>query len=256
MALSFKNLDKTCEEAESCLAEKFSRLTSLSDEHRQLLSRLEDEKLEARAGEGLVAQGQFVEKFFVIKKGWAVSSVVSKTGRTTVIDIHHPGDIVGSSQMPFATSPFTCATATNAVLCPFPRAHLDDLLKTSPRLSGLLQSVSMIEHAILQDRIATIASEEAHIRLCHFLLQTFNRLKFMNDTLDDQFYCPLNQTVIGNAIGVTSVHASRMFARLSDMGLIERHRNFIKFMDWDRAVELSGFVDRYENVSLPWLPEK
>lgn len=255
MQLTYRNLQSPCDAYDSCLGEKFSRLASLSEQQYQLLIALEEDKQGYRAGERLVEQGQAVEKFFVIKKGWVISSVESNTGRTTVIDIHHPGDIVGASQMPFARSPFSCVTASNAILCPFPREHLDDLLKNSARLSGLLQSVSMIEQAILHDRIATIASEEAHMRLCHFLLQTFSRLKFMNDTLTDQFFCPLNQTVIGNAIGVTSVHASRMFGKLADMGLIERQRNFIKFPDWDRAVEWTGFVDRYANVSLPWLPD-
>ncbi|MEM9235068.1 MAG: Crp/Fnr family transcriptional regulator, partial [Pseudomonadota bacterium] len=188
-------------------------------------------------------------------KGWVISSIQSLDGHKTVIDVHHPGDIVGVSQVAYKNSPYSSYTASNAILCPFPRHHLDDLLKTSPRLSGMLQAVCMVEQTILHDRIAMMSSNEAHIRLCHFLLQTFCRLKFMNDDLENQFFCPLNQNAIGDAIGVTSVHVSRMFTRLSEMGLVERHRNFIKFLDWDKAVEMTGFIDRYAELDLQWLPE-
>lgn len=255
MTLSFKNLDTPCEDGDSCLAEKFSRLAELSDAHRRKLALLEDTKIEVPAGQTLIHQGSVVEEFFVIKKGWVVSSLRTTDGRRRVLDTHHPGDIVGMSQMPFLRSPFSSTTASNCILCPFPKGKLDDLLKSSPRLSGLFQSVVMIDQAILQDRIAFMSSEEAHIRLCHFMLQTFCRMKFMNDDLHTRFYCPLTQSMIGDAIGVTSVHTSRMFSILSDMHLVERVRGFVRFHDWDEAVTLTNFVDRFADISISWLPE-
>lgn len=233
----------------------FSRLADLSDRHIRILSGLEKSTIEVRAGEPLIRQGGLAEEFFVIKKGWVVSSLNLEGSRRTVLNTHLPGDIVGTSQMPFLRSPFSYMAASNCVLCPFPRDHLDELLRSSPRLAGLLQAVAMIEQAILQDRIALMSAEEAHVRLCHFMLQMFCRLKFMNGDLQNEFHCPLTQAMIGDAIGVTSVHASRMFSKLSDMGLVERNRGLVRFNDWDGAVELTGFTDRFTDISLPWIPD-
>ncbi|RFB04358.1 Crp/Fnr family transcriptional regulator [Parvularcula marina] len=255
MSLNFENIDAPCEDVKSCIAEKFRRIGLISNEHLRLLAKFEDNPAEIRAGTEILSQDNPTNEFFVINKGWVVSSMKNITGVNTVIDIHHPGDIVGVSQLPYESSPYSSVTATNCVICPFPRNSLDDLLKISPRLSGMFQTVCMIEQAILHDRIAMMSASEAHVRLCHFLLQTFSRLKFMNSDLTDRFYCPLNQRTIGEAIGVTSVHVSRTFAKLAEMGLIERNRNFVRFVDWQRAVKFTGFTDRYENVDVAWLPD-
>lgn len=255
MTLNFSNLDNSCDASDSCLAEKLSRLDSLSPADRAAIVRLEEDKQSMRAGHVLLGQGQDVDTFYIVKKGWIISSVKNVGGSRTVIDVHHPGDIVGISQIPFAKSPFSCTAATNAIVCPFPRENLENLLRDAPRVAGMVQAIGMIEQSILYDRIAKMSREEAHVRLCHFILQTFCRLRFMNDDLADRFFCPLNQTAIGDAIGVTGVHVSRMFSKLSQMNLIERNGSFIRFINWDAAVELSGFVDRYQQTSLPWLPD-
>lgn len=254
MEISFNHLENSCDSSDSCLAEKLSRLDTLSPQDRAEIVKLEDSKETMRAGHVLLGQGQDVDNFYIVKKGWVISSIKNAGGSRTVIDIHHPGDIVGISQMPFAKSPFSCTAATNSIVCPFPRKNLEDLLRDVPRVAGMVQAVGMIEQAILYDRISKMSREEAHIRLCHFVLQTFCRLRFMNNDLTDRFYCPLNQATIGDAIGVTGVHVSRMFAKLSEMGLIERNGSFIRFIDWDSAVEMTEFVDRYLQTSLPWLP--
>lgn len=230
-------------------------MASISEGESKLLEALEEKKIEVYSGETLIQQGNESDEFYILKKGWAIKSVTTLNEIGSVVDIHHPGDIIGASQIPFQSPPYTCKMVTNGILCPFPRKHLDDLLRRSPRLSGLLMSLLIIEKSQLHDRLSIIATQEAHIRLGHLLLHIFTRLQFMNHRLVDQFYCPLNQVVIGNIIGTSSVHVSRMFTKLMEMNLIDRHKNFIKFLDRDGLITLTGFTDRYDNIDLSWLPK-
>lgn len=182
-------------------------------------------------------------------------SYIKDNDSISVYDIHLPGDIVGLNQMIYSRADHTTYCVSNAKFCPFPRQHLDDLVVQSPRLAAILHINSLIDKSILHDRLSMICTRDAHVRLCHFLLQLLFRLRFMNNDLRDQYYCPLNQTAIGDAIGVTSVHVSRMFSRLAEMNLISRQRNFIKFLDLQKAINLCGFVDRYSEIRVDWLPE-
>lgn len=256
MSLDYKNLDDSCDQTDSCLAEKLSRIAPITDDHKRLLGQLEENWIEVPSGESILTQGDRVEDFYLVKKGWVISTRRSTKAQPMVVDIHHPGDIVACSQLALSHSPLSSRAASNALLCPFPRENLNILFTQSPRLAALFQSLIMIEQAILQDRIAVMSGCEAHVRLCHFLLQTFSRLRLMNSSLVNQFFCPLNQSEIGDTIGVSSVHVSRMFSRLAEMELIERYRNFIKFLDWERAVALTDFTDRYACIDVSWLPEE
>ena len=113
----------------------------------------------------------------------------------------------------------------------------------------------MIESAEQEDRASVFRRNSAVAKLALFAQQTFGRLKLMNPLLRDSFHCPLNQTDIGDVVGMTSVHVSRSFTRLEQDGALKRHGAFIQITDNDKLSRLTGYIDRYRELDLSWLPE-
>ncbi|WP_300391012.1 Crp/Fnr family transcriptional regulator [Henriciella sp.] len=244
-----------CEDIESCLAEKLRALAPINQTQAALLAALEEERYELASGDELFASGSPTGDLFVLKKGWLVSESYSTRGQRSIVRVHHPGDIVGASQIPYATTPYRAIARSEALVCPFPRQSLITLFERSPRLSAMLLSIAMLESAEQEDRASVFRRNSAVAKLALFAQQTFGRLKLMNGLLHDRFHCPLTQSDIGDVVGMTSVHVSRTFSRLEQDGALKRHGSFIQIIDNEKLSAHSGYIDRYEQLDLSWLPK-
>ena len=244
-----------CVETDSCLASKLEKLAPLSQEQADLLATLEKDKEDLDKDEILAKAGEPVGELFILKKGWAIATREESNGRPHIPTVYHPGDVIGLSDAAFAQTPNTLVAATRLVVCRFPRERLTDVLKQSPRISGLILALSMIDQAIMNDRVLVSRRTDGYLRLVLFLLQTMSRLRLMEPMLHDQFHCPLTQEQIGAATGLSAVHVSRSVKKLLELDLIERHKRFFKLKDEARLNELVGYVNRYECLDLSWVPE-
>ncbi|WP_158588409.1 Crp/Fnr family transcriptional regulator [Henriciella mobilis] len=256
MTLSGPDYVEPCEQADSCLAEKLRTLAPITEEQAGLMADLERNRNEARSGDVIVEAGAPCNDLFVLKKGWLISESFSSGGQRTIVRVHLPGDIIGSSQVPYAATPYRIIARSDAILCPFPRKNMSNLLERSPRLASLLLTIAMIESAEQEDRASVFRRNSAVAKLALFAQQTFGRLKLMNPLLRDSFHCPLNQTDIGDVVGMTSVHVSRTFSRLEEEGALKRHGSLIRLIDEDELSACSGYIDRYDQLDLSWIPEK
>jgi CRP-like cAMP-binding protein len=247
--------EDVCAAEDSCLAAKLNKLAPLTESQVKLLAALEDDQEIVDAGTTLIEQDSPMDELFVLKKGWALASRAGHDGVRHVPTVFHPGDVIGLCDIPFAATPNAITAATRLTICRFPRSRLKDVFRQSPRLSGLILALGMIEQSILNDRIVISRRTEGHLRLVLFLLQTMSRLRLMEPMLDNQFYCPLSQEQIGAATGLSAVHVSRSISKLVDGQLIERPRKFFKLSDEAALEGLVGYVNRYSALDLSWLPQ-
>lgn len=248
--------DNVCKPFTSCLGHKLSRLASIGDEHRKLLARLEENPIRIERGTLLAKQSDPMSKLFILREGWVTSKTELPNGRSSIAFIHYPGDIVGYEDLPFVQYKRTHVAASNLVCCKLDRRDLEPLLQNSPRLSALFLAYGAIENAIVSDRLMISRRRDGEARLALFLLQTLARLRLMNDKIYNQFHLPLNQQEIGEIIGLTSVHVSRTFTKMEKLGLIARHRRFVRILNLEELAGLSNFEDRYSDLDLSWLPDK
>lgn len=220
-----------------------------------MLARLEEDAVRVEKGTLLSRQSHDVDKVIILKEGWVTSRTELPNGRSAISFIHYPGDIVGFEDLPFARHNYTNVAASNLVCCKLDRSDFEPLLDESPRLAALMMAYGAMEKAMVSDRLLISRRREGEARLALFLLQTISRLRLMNEHIYDQFFCPLNQQEIGEIIGITSVHVSRTFKKMEALGLIKRHKRFIRLLDEDGLAELSNFENRFDQINLNWLPE-
>lgn len=244
-----------CEAEDSCLAAKLEKLAPLTSDQFSLLASLENDKEEVSEGTVLFQEGAAINDLFVLKKGWAIAARGEQGGRLHAPTVFYPGDVIGLADIAFNQTPNTVTAATRLTVCRFPRTRLSDVLRTSPRISGLILALGMIEQSMLNDRIIVGRRTDGYHRLVLFLLQTISRLRLMQPVIRDQFHCPLNQEQIGAATGLSAVHVSRSIKKLVELGLIERHRRFFRLVDEAAMRDLVDFENRYKGLDLGWLPD-
>ena len=237
------------------LAARLRALAPLTKEQLRLLAQLETERRELQAGEELFAAGPPADELFILTRGWLILESFTAAGTRSIVRVHLPGDIVDAASLSYGSFPFRAVARSEAVVCPFQKKSLVGIFERSPRLSALLLCLYSIEIAEQEDRAAVFRRNNATAKLALFIQQTFGRLKLMNTLLHDRFHCPLNQTDIGDATGMSSVHVSRTFSKLEKEGLLERHGQFTRIVDAAALSELSGYTDRHAGLDLSWLPK-
>lgn len=225
----------------SCIAEHFSRFGNLAESDFELLKQLELDAQEYPAGSTLCEAGSPASRFFTLIQGWAGIIRHFPDGRRQVLDLYLPGQIMRLRELGAEQARSDLVALTDVVACPFPRERITDLLAASVGLAQALMLTLTAEQALLTERIVNVARRPALERLAHFLLELHSRL----GATSPSFELPLNQELIGDLLGLSSVHVSRTLSKLRQDGLVEHENGSVYLRDITRLRTLSGFCDRY-----------
>ncbi len=224
----------------SCIVQHFSLFSDLADSDVELLVQLELDAREYPAGTVLCAAGSPATHFFTLMQGWAGIIRHFPDGRRQVLDLYLPGQIMRLREFGAQQARSDLVALTDVVACPFPRERVDELLAASATLARALILTLTAEQALLTERIVNVARRPAVERLGHFLLELCSRL---GGGL--RFDLPLNQELIGDLLGLSSVHISRTLSKLRKAGLIEQDDGGVRLLDPDGLSNLSGFNEQY-----------
>jgi hypothetical protein len=101
------------------------------------------------------------------------------------------------------------------------------------------------EAAILGEHLIDAARRSAYERISHLILELFVRLKGVGLTDDMSFEMPLTQELIGDAVGLTTVHVNRTMRSLREDKLIALDGRHVTILDFEALSLISDFENSY-----------
>ena len=233
----------------SCIVHQFQRFAEkLTGPEQQLLSRLEQDPRSYDADQEMAAVGCDSNKFFTLRSGWACSIRTLADGQRQILDIFLPGQIIGLREISFSRNLSEIRTLTDVVACPFPRQRLTEIFDQAPRLTDLFFLIMAREQSMLIERVINIGRRNAAERLAHFLVEIQTRLAIRSLA----FTLPMNQTLIVDALSLSSVHVSRTFKQLRELGFVENQNGDIQILDLEGLIDFSGFDRSYLEFNSDW----
>lgn len=233
----------------SCIVHQFQRFAEkLTESEQQLLSRLEQDPRSYDADQEMAAVGCDSNKFFTLRSGWACSIRTLADGQRQILDIFLPGQIIGLREISFSRNLSEIRTLTDVVACPFPRQRLTEIFDQAPRLTDLFFLIMAREQSMLIERVINIGRRNAAERLAHFLVEIQTRLAIRSLA----FTLPMNQTLIADALSLSSVHVSRTFKQLRELGFVENQNGDIQILDLEGLIDFSGFDRSYLEFNSDW----
>lgn len=238
----------------SCFAERLGDFVSITSTEHDALARLEERDRPVRRGATIQRENDRVAELFILRRGIMMSSMLLDDGSRQILRFLFPGDMIGLSSLAYREAPETITALSDAVVCPFERATLSDIVGTHPRLGALMMVYGQIERAALTDRLAALGRTSAKARVAAILIDMRNRLRTMDKSITDSFVLGLTQEEVGDATGLTAVHVNRMLRQIEDEGLIARENGRITFTNERALIRAANYVDRYEGLDLGWLP--
>ncbi|AMM86263.1 Crp/Fnr family transcriptional regulator [Martelella sp. AD-3] len=239
----------------SCLVQKLSHYVPLSQRSLDSIACLEREERDYAKGAEIHAEGDSNANLYVVRQGWLYSYADMKDGRRQIVEIHHPGDIIGFPDIAFKERTTVLKAAEDVRLCPFPKKDLDQVFSNAPQLAALLFALAVRNQVIMSDFLQAIGRMSARERIAYFLLDLMARLRIANKPMSTVIRLPLNQTEISDVLGLTNVYVSRSFTALQKDGLIRRENGSVEVLDEDKLIGLCDFIDRHASIDTSWFPE-
>ncbi|HEY7243417.1 MAG TPA: Crp/Fnr family transcriptional regulator [Xanthobacteraceae bacterium] len=199
----------------------------------------------ARRNRDILVVGKHYGAVYVNHDGWLLRYKILHDGSRQIIDFILPGQIFGLQACLFRNALYSVAAITESSLSEIPFEMIDNVFERSPRLAKALFWSAVSETAIVGEHLIDAARRSAYERISHLLLELFVRLKGAGLTNDMSFVLPLTQELIGDALGLTTVHVNRTIRSLREDKLIAIDHKRVTILDFEALCMISDFENSY-----------
>lgn len=190
-------------------------------------------------------QGEHPGGYYAVLAGWVALRIGLEDGSRHIFDFALPGAFLGIVSGPAMEFSHAADCITEVRICELPRAALHQFVDQRPRALERLLHITACHAARAQDHFTNLSGRDARDRLAHLLVELFFRARHRLPVhAGDSIAIPLTQVEIGEAIGLTSVHVSRMFSALREDRIIRFAQGTLTVLDPPRLLAAAGsFVD-------------
>lgn len=179
----------------------------------------------------------------ILVSGWAVSCKSLPNGTRVVLEFILPGDIIWTPSV--ATARETIEAISHAQFYEL-SGHVLARYLDSNTGQNIILSEMMRCHARMSERLANVGRRDALARTGHLLLELAARIGPDRKRPGlDGFLCPLTQSDIGDAVGLSTVHINRVLKDLRVNGLLSFRNGTVEFLNRRKLEELVEFDDSY-----------
>jgi len=193
----------------------------------------------------LIREGEQGRNAYLIYTGWACSYRLLRDGTRQIINFHVPGDLLGTRRL---LAP-DCDDNLCAVTCiEVGEIEIESLLSALCADSCLAMSIlwsAFRDEAIVAQHLIDIGRRRPINRTAHFFLELGTRLNLAGLGTGTAYECPLTQSLIADALGLTAVHFNRVLRQLRELNAMTFHEGRVEFLDGGKLEQLADFDSSY-----------
>jgi CRP-like cAMP-binding protein len=181
----------------------------------------------------------------LIVGGFCARAKSTATGQRQILSIHIPGEIPDLQSLYLHVMDHDLITLVPSVLGFVTHVALRGLIRAKPNVAELLWRDTLIDAAIFREWIVNVGQRPAPNRLAHLLVELRERLAVIGKVERSAFDMPLTQEQLGEAMGITAVHANRIIKQLRDENVVDIVRGRVTIRDENKLQELADFDSCY-----------
>ena len=225
---------------------KLSRFADFSDEELAALERLSAQPEHRPRGRDLIRQGDRPDVVHLLLSGWAFRYKVLNDGKRQIVGYLLPGDICDLHVTLLDEMDHSIGLLTDAEVVTIPSREMHEVMERHRAIERALWCATLVDEAILREWLTNVGQRDAFTRIGHHLCELWHRMMSVGLVNEhDQFDLPLTQEVLGDTLGLTSVHINRTVKRLREDGLIALKQKRLTVLDPKRLMKLTGFEPDY-----------
>ena len=201
------------------------------------------------AERAVVRDGETATDCCLIVEGFCARSKTIADGKRQILSIHIPSEIPDLMSLFLHVMDHDLSTLTPCTLGFIAHETLQKLHRRRPNVAEIFWRDTLIDAAMFREWIVNVGQRPAPARLAHVMAELRERLRVIGRADRNSFEMPLTQEQIGEALGVTAVHANRVIKQLREEGVVDLHRGRVTVLDETKFQELADFDNRYLHQS-------
>lgn len=219
----------------------FPMMESLSKD----LMEMTRERMSLPAGHTIVSAGDRYDNIYLIEEGWVVRSRFLPGGGRQIVNVALPGDFLCFNSMMFATSEFDLITRTPCSLFRIKMPDIERLMNDHKGLAAALMWANAQEESLLAERVVSLGRRDALERLAHVICEIASRLEMIERHSGEVLTIPLIQEDFADILGLSSIHVTRTFRKLSELGAVDYRSGRLRLKRMDILRRVAGFDGDY-----------
>ena len=233
------------EQVLATLLRRLNAVTGLDDNDIAAIRALPIVVRPSEAGRAIVSDGDRPTECCLVIEGFCVRSKTIENGQRQILSLHIPGDIPDLQSLYLRRMDHDLITLVPSTLGFISHASLRAMTRANPNITAVLWRDTLIDAAMFREWIVNVGQRPAVSRLAHIVVELRKRLAITGYAESDLVEMPLTQEQIGEALGITPVHANRIIKQLRDENVVDINRGRVQVLDETRLAELAQFDDRY-----------
>ena len=197
----------------------------------------------------VVSDGDRPSDCCLVAEGFCARSKTLADGRRQILSIHIAGEIPDLMSLFLGAMDHDLSTLTPCTLGFISHETLQRLHRRLPAVAEIFWRDTLIDAAMFREWIVNVGQRSAPARLAHVIAELRERLRAIGRIESNSFDMPLTQEQIGEALGITAVHANRVIRQLREDGIVDLQRGRVTVLSEPKFMELADFDDRYLHLS-------
>jgi len=227
------------------LIRRLRTTSAIDDEDVEVIGALPMDLRSLGPNQHVVRDGEKSTACCLLAEGFCVRSKSTWEGRRQILSIHIPGEIPDLQSLYLHVMDHDLVTLTESRVGYIPHTALQDIVRQRPNVAAVLWRDTLIDAAMFREWIVNVGQRPATSRLAHIVVELRARLKVIGRGDGSRIEMPLTQEQIGEAMGITQIHANQISKQLREEGVLEFHRGHVTVLDEGKLEELAHFDDRY-----------
>ena len=229
----------------NALVRRLRKLTHLAEPELAALGQLISEPRSLPSGARLAREGEQTDDIYVLLEGWAARAKLLPGGRRQLSLVLLPGEFCNLDALHVQRLDYTVETLSPCSVASISRAGLLDLTRRFPAIGEVLTWLAFVENAIMTEWLASLGHRSANQRLGRLLCEFGARLSAVGLAERNGYALPMNQVMLADAVGLTTVHVNRALQSLRSSEAIMLDEDRLTIRDPDALERESEFTPHY-----------
>ncbi|HEY9040148.1 MAG TPA: Crp/Fnr family transcriptional regulator [Roseovarius sp.] len=225
------------------ISEKQDRLGALLSSHvpDPLEWMLKTSIQTAGPGQYLLMETDETNSVIVVLHGWLSLSKSLPNGEVQIVDFALPGEIIEAGVAEGSVSSVSVEALTDVSVAVVPALAWDGMKRHRPDLTRISRDIRAAARARTAERMLRLGRGNATMRMSYALLELYIRLEAIGQARAGKFQLPMNQRMLGDFVGLSSVHVCRTLGQMVDSGTVRvgGHMN-VEILELDRLTDMAG----------------
>ncbi len=231
--------------ADGVLVRKLASIAALSTEEKAAIAALPMMVRDVAARQDIAVIGDKPSHCCLVLTGFAFRYKLVGDGRRQILAFHVPGDVPDLQSLHLTVLDHNLAALTALTAGFIPHEAVHALNARFPRVAGALWRNTLVDAAILRERIVSIGQREGLARTAHFLCEMFIRLRAVGLADEATMTLPITQVELADALGLSFVHINRMLKELRERKLVTLQNQAVLVVNWKALADLGDFEPDY-----------